>query len=220
MAEAPAGRRREPNGGATGDGGTAPPPPRRIGSEAPAAGCSDSRSARGWRPRSTGRSIPSREPGPPRGAARPSPRRGRAGGGRRPYHVGGSFASSVHGTPRQTQDIDFVVEIDAGRAEVLVTALREAFYADAAAAREAAARRESFNLIHLDSGIKVALFVRGEAPFDLAEFERRRPETRLPVLVGRATGNRGVRRACAGGLRRRESNPPPGILRSCRGTTG
>lgn len=92
------------------------------------------------------------------------------------YHVGGSYASSVHGTPRQTQDIDIVVEIDATKADALVTALGSGFYADAAAAREAVAQRDSFNLIHLDSGIKVDLFVRGETPFDRSEFERRREE--------------------------------------------
>jgi hypothetical protein len=28
-----------------------------------------------------------------------------------PYHVGGSYASSIHGIPRQTQDIDIVVDL-------------------------------------------------------------------------------------------------------------
>ena len=29
-----------------------------------------------------------------------------------PYHVGGSYASSIHGVPRQTQDIDLVVNLN------------------------------------------------------------------------------------------------------------
>jgi len=27
------------------------------------------------------------------------------------YHLGGSYASSVHGLPRQTQDIDLVIDL-------------------------------------------------------------------------------------------------------------
>jgi hypothetical protein len=27
------------------------------------------------------------------------------------YHLGGSFASSIHGVPRQTQDVDLVIEL-------------------------------------------------------------------------------------------------------------
>ena len=27
------------------------------------------------------------------------------------YHVGGSFASSIHGVPRQTHDLDLVVDL-------------------------------------------------------------------------------------------------------------
>jgi hypothetical protein len=97
------------------------------------------------------------------------------------YHVGGSYASSIHGRPRQTQDIDFVVEIDEERATAMIATLHDAFYGDAASAREAVARRESFNLIHLESGIKIDCFVRGDGPFDRAEFERGRPEALDPA---------------------------------------
>jgi hypothetical protein len=36
--------------------------------------------------------------------------------------------------------------------------------------------RPSVNVIHLESGIKVDLFIRGDAPFDLEEFRRHRRE--------------------------------------------
>jgi len=93
-----------------------------------------------------------------------------------PYQVGGSFASSVHGIPRQTQDIDFVVELDDARVEGLVARLAADFHADAEGARAALRGRDSFNLIHLESGIKIDLFVRGDGPFDREEFSRGRPE--------------------------------------------
>ena len=91
-----------------------------------------------------------------------------------PYHLGGSFASSTHGVPRQTQDVDLVVEIDADAAERLVESLAGAFYGSAPRARRAVETRGSFNLVHLASGVKVELFVRGDSAFDRQEFLRRR----------------------------------------------
>ena len=52
------------------------------------------------------------------------------------YHIGGSYASSVHGTPRQTQDIDLVVELGAEQAAALVSALSREFYGSEISARE------------------------------------------------------------------------------------
>ncbi|MDH3404503.1 MAG: hypothetical protein OES32_10970 [Acidobacteriota bacterium] len=90
-----------------------------------------------------------------------------------PYHLGGSFASSIHGIPRQTQDIDLVVELDADDAARLVELLASDFYGSAARARQASARQGSFNLVHLATGVKVDLFVRGDSDFDRMEFSRR-----------------------------------------------
>jgi hypothetical protein len=92
------------------------------------------------------------------------------------YHVGGSIASSVHGVPRQTQDIDIVAELDTRHVDALVTRLGDAFHADARSARAAILERSSFNVIHFDSGIKVVLFPRGDRPFDLEELSRSRSE--------------------------------------------
>lgn len=92
------------------------------------------------------------------------------------YHVGGSFASAVHGVPRQTQDIDLVVAIAPADAAALASALAGAFYVDEEEIRDAALRKGSCNLVHLVSAIKVDFFVRGDDPFDLEEFSRSRPE--------------------------------------------
>ena len=93
------------------------------------------------------------------------------------YHIGGSLASSFHGMPRQTNYIDLVVEMSVSQVKALGAALGAAFYYDEERVTSAVRSRESFNLIHLESGIKVDVFVRGDADFDIAEFSRRRPET-------------------------------------------
>jgi hypothetical protein len=100
-----------------------------------------------------------------------------------PYHLGGSFASSIHGAPRQTQDIDLVVELGSDDAASLVSRLEGAFYGSAPRARRAVETGQSFNLVHLESGVKVDLFPRGRSTFDSEEFERR-----IPVTLGEPPG--------------------------------
>jgi len=88
------------------------------------------------------------------------------------YHLGGSFASAIHGVPRQTMDADLVVDLDAPRVEPLVAGLKGDFYVDPTVAADAVSRRGSFNAIHLESGFKVDFFVKGTAGFDNLEFDR------------------------------------------------
>lgn len=100
------------------------------------------------------------------------------------YQLGGSYASSVHGVPRQTQDIDLVVEAEEDAVAELLMRLPEGYYRDEQAAREAVRRRGSFNLIHLASGVKLDLFVCGDQPFDREEMARSL-EVVLPAAPGR-----------------------------------
>ena len=88
------------------------------------------------------------------------------------YHLGGSFASAIHGVPRQTMDADLVVDLHPGTVVDLIDRLREQFYVDPDVAREAAVRRGSFNAIHLESGFKIDFFVKGTGEFDEVELER------------------------------------------------
>jgi len=94
------------------------------------------------------------------------------------YHLGGSFASSIHGVPRQTRDVDLVADLRTEHVDALVRLLADAFYIDGGMIAEAISRHSSFNLVHFESGFKVDVFVLGEGPFDQAEFERSAP-TRL-----------------------------------------
>jgi hypothetical protein len=93
-----------------------------------------------------------------------------------PYHVGGSFASSFHGVPRTTADLDIVIELDGGRLEALAAALERDFYVSREAMREALHEGRSFNAILLDGSFKIDFFIRGARAFDLEEFRRARPE--------------------------------------------
>ncbi|HEY2851733.1 MAG TPA: hypothetical protein VGJ18_02725 [Gemmatimonadaceae bacterium] len=89
------------------------------------------------------------------------------------YLVGGSFASSLHGEPRSTNDVDIVADLDPATAGSFVDSLGQAFYADASAAIEAAQSGTSFNIVHIETAVKVDIFVAGADPFDRARLQRR-----------------------------------------------
>jgi hypothetical protein len=88
------------------------------------------------------------------------------------YHLGGSFASAIHGVPRQTMDADLVVDLDIDAVARLVGRLRGDFYVDLDVAKDAVAKRGTFNAIHLESGFKVDVFIKGPGEFDELELER------------------------------------------------
>ena len=91
------------------------------------------------------------------------------------YHLGGSFASAIHGVPRQTMDADLVVDLNAGTVAFLIDRLRDQFYVDLDVAREAVLRHRSFNAIHLATGFKIDFFAKGTGEFDELELERSQP---------------------------------------------
>jgi hypothetical protein len=89
-----------------------------------------------------------------------------------PHMVVGSLASSFHGEPRQTRDIDIVIDPTPQALRRFVDLLSpDDFYADAA--MEALERRSSFNLVEIHSGWKVDLLVRRDRPFSREELGRR-----------------------------------------------
>jgi hypothetical protein len=68
-----------------------------------------------------------------------------------PYMLTGSFASTFHGVPRATQDIDLVVELTDASLGALLSALPEdRFYVSEDAAREALLSRRQFNVIDME----------------------------------------------------------------------
>ncbi len=91
------------------------------------------------------------------------------------HFVGGSIASSAHGVARASVDGDIVAELESPQVARFVAALRDAYYVPEERIRDAVARRASLNLIHLESMLKVDVFVSRDRPFDRRAFERSRP---------------------------------------------
>jgi hypothetical protein len=90
-----------------------------------------------------------------------------------PYLVGGSLASSMHGIPRATQDIDIVADIRIPHVAGLVKELSGTWYIDENQIREAIKLRSSFNIIHLESMYKVDVFIAGNDPASITEMARK-----------------------------------------------
>lgn len=93
------------------------------------------------------------------------------------YYVGGSLASSTHGIPRSTMDVDIVANLDYCHVEPLVDALKLSYYIDGRIIREAIARRSCFNLIHLATSFKMDVFVLKNRSYDREAFSRIGPKT-------------------------------------------
>jgi hypothetical protein len=90
-----------------------------------------------------------------------------------PYMVAGSFASSVYGFARSTQDADIVVKFGPQQVEGFVEQFRKEFYVDRALIEQALEKGTSFNVIHLESMFKVDFFILQNRPFSQEEFSRR-----------------------------------------------
>lgn len=91
------------------------------------------------------------------------------------HYVGGSIASSAHGIPRASIDVDVVAELTPVHAPGLVAALRQTYYLSDERVRDAIGRRASFNVIHLGTMVKVDVFVSRDRPIDRSAFDRARP---------------------------------------------
>jgi hypothetical protein len=101
-----------------------------------------------------------------------------------PNMIAGSFASSLHGLPRATQDIDMVVDPTFQSLDRLLVLLEsDDLYLDAEVAREEFRRRGQFNVIEVESGWKADLIFRKARPFSVSELERRAPSIVLGVRV-------------------------------------
>ena len=88
------------------------------------------------------------------------------------YHIGGSVASSMNGIPRLTIDIDMVADLKLQHVQPLINRLTNQYYIDADAVRDAIRRKSSFNAIHLDTMLKVDVFIPKARLFDQEELHR------------------------------------------------
>jgi len=91
-----------------------------------------------------------------------------------PYMLTGSLASSIHGIPRATNDIDFVVEPSKEQLrELLERCKRLGYYVSIQEANAALTNRSQFSLIDFASSWKADLIVRKVRDFSVSEFKRR-----------------------------------------------
>ena len=89
------------------------------------------------------------------------------------YFVGGSVASSLHGEPRATNDVDFVLSLPVGRARDLAVALGTDFEVDVEMLRTALLHASTANVFYLPLVTKIDFFGRGYEPYDEMEFSPR-----------------------------------------------
>jgi hypothetical protein len=92
------------------------------------------------------------------------------------YHIGGSVASSIHGLPRLTIDVDIVADLHPGQVRSFVIRLQPDYYIDEDAVQDAIKRCGSFNAIHFDSGLKVDVFIPKSRLFYQEELRRVQPK--------------------------------------------
>lgn len=91
-----------------------------------------------------------------------------------PYFVTGSFASSAHGVPRSTNDIDIVIAPTHQQLSALLEQFPESkFGTSKEDAFDALSRRSQFNIIDYDTFWKIDFILRQQTPFDASRFARR-----------------------------------------------
>ena len=76
-----------------------------------------------------------------------------------PYYVVGSLASSLHGIPRATADVDLKADIKEQHLHSLFHSIQNDFYMDKDIIRRAVLDRSSFNIIHLSTMFKIDVFL-------------------------------------------------------------
>lgn len=89
------------------------------------------------------------------------------------YTLGGSLASSIHGEPRSTNDVDFAVKLHEHQIPRLVERLGSQFVIDENGLRNAVRSGRSYQIYFLPLALKIDFFIRGATPFDRSEFTRR-----------------------------------------------
>lgn len=105
-----------------------------------------------------------------------------------PHMLVGSFASTFHGEPRTTQDLDLVIDPTPDQLDQLLARLPiDQYYVDPDVAHDALRRRSMFNVIDMSSGWKLDLMIRKARPFSIEELGRRERVTILGVDVEAAT---------------------------------
>ncbi len=93
------------------------------------------------------------------------------------YLIGGSFASSVQGEYRTTNDIDFLCQISMDKLEGFIGGLSPDFIHDSESIKNSLKSKISFNIIHEESFTKIDVFN------SIGQYERSQLERAIPVYI-------------------------------------
>ena len=93
-----------------------------------------------------------------------------------PYMVTGSVASSIHGIPRSTNDLDIVIAPTYNQLLAFLQLVKRfGYFAQPEAAENALRTRDQFNVVDFPNSWKVDLIIRKARDFSNTEFDRREP---------------------------------------------
>jgi hypothetical protein len=90
------------------------------------------------------------------------------------YMLTGSVAMAWYAQPRQTRDIDIVIELPGSKVDALVKSFCDDFYVDADVVRQEVRRLGMFNMIENARVMKVDMILRKPTPYAAQAFARRR----------------------------------------------
>ncbi|MGA9770881.1 MAG: hypothetical protein WBV94_17705 [Blastocatellia bacterium] len=94
-----------------------------------------------------------------------------------PYLIGGSFASSLYGQARSTNDADLLIAIKTEHAQAMARKLEAEFYVEESAIKRAVQTGRHFNAIHIERAFKVDMFIAKAGGFAEKQLERRQLRT-------------------------------------------
>ncbi len=89
------------------------------------------------------------------------------------YYIGGSIASSAYGIARATMDVDLILNLDASYIESLLEKLKDNYFIDGEMISDAVKAKSSFNIIHLETMLKIDIFILKDHPYAQKAFERK-----------------------------------------------
>ena len=90
------------------------------------------------------------------------------------YMLSGSVALTFYGKPRMTRDIDIVILIPLRTVDRFVKLFEQDFYIDRDMAADAIRNQSMFNIIHLETVIKVDFIIRKNQEYRILEFNKRK----------------------------------------------
>lgn len=90
------------------------------------------------------------------------------------YMLTGSLAMSHYSIPRMTRDIDIVLEINLSDAAKFISLFKDEYYISEESIMESIKQEFIFNIIHLESSIKIDFIIRKNEIYRTIEFNRRK----------------------------------------------